>query len=338
MKKAAIILTVALLAVPIILLVGCGGTNTTKTTTSSPISVAGTTYRFIDRAMFLIFSQNSVKFTGDVTGSSRVYLDELIFKHFWAVILLALVALGIIYAANYRGVRGKLRGGSGVAVIAVCFFLLAGSTVWMVYDLKPKTSENTMESTPASSPTESQTATQPQSEPASQPVTTPAPSVETSQPQEEETEADAGSKESPWSYDSAQTTPYGVPIPYHGDSAWNVNDVGRVQTLQTPLGAETPSGIFVTMRITVWNHSSEEQEIQGLEREIELYDNAGRKYTVSDKAAYLENGYKYETIPPGTNVDRIAVFDTAPDAVGLVLRVHGWGYSDSEVLYIAMPI
>ena len=248
-----------------------------------------------------------------------IYLIVFVFKHFWAVIFLALVALGILYVANFRGIRGKLMGGSGVAVIVVCFFLLAGSTVWMVYDLKSTTSETQQEVETTQTPA-------------------PAPSVETSQPQEEETEADAGSKESPWSYDSAQKTPYGVPIPYHGDSAWNVNDVGRVQTLQTPLGAETPSGIFVTMRITVWNHSSEEQEIQGLGREIELYDNAGRKYTVSDKAAYLENGYKYETVPPGTNVDRIAVFDTAPDAVGLVLRVHGWGYSDSEVLYIAMPI
>ena len=72
-----------------------------------------------------------------------IYLIVFVFKHFWAVIFLAIVALGIIYAANYRGIRDRLRGGSGVAVIILCFFLLAGSTVWMVYDLKPTTTNKT---------------------------------------------------------------------------------------------------------------------------------------------------------------------------------------------------
>ena len=92
------------------------------------------------------------------------------------------------------------------------------------------------------------------------------------------------------------------------------------------------------MRITIWNNSSVEQEIEGLNREIKLYDSAGREYGLSDKAALLDGAYTYETISPGTHFARIAVFDTAPDAVGLVLRVHGWGFSDAEVLYISLPI
>jgi len=63
-----------------------------------------------------------------------------------------------------------------------------------------------------------------------------------------------------------------------------------------------------------------------------------REYSISNKGLFLDGAYKYEAIPPGTHVDRVAVFDTAQDAVGLVLRVHGWSYSDSEVLYIALPI
>ena len=100
-----------------------------------------------------------------------IYVVLFILQHFWAVIFLALVVFGIMYAANYRDIRGKLMGGSGVAVIVLCFFLLAGSTVWMVYDLKPAHIEVRVEEA------SEKTATPEEELPAAseQPSTTPAP-------------------------------------------------------------------------------------------------------------------------------------------------------------------
>lgn len=84
-----------------------------------------------------------------------VSLIIFILKHFWAVIFLALVVLAIIYAIDFRGIRSRLAGSPGVALLAICILAFVGSTVWMVFDLKSTPRESspqtdTATSTPAS--------------------------------------------------------------------------------------------------------------------------------------------------------------------------------------------
>lgn len=157
-------------------------------------------------------------------------------------------------------------------------------------------------------------------------------------PAETKPESKAGSKESPWSYDTAQSIPYGIPV---GDTGWNITNVQKASTLPSIFGdAIQANGVFITIDVTVTNYASTEQYLEGDSIiQLKLYDAQGREYTQSDKRVNLEGEpLLYEQLSPGVTVTRTAVFDVAPDASGFVLRVHGWGWSDDEALYIQTPL
>jgi hypothetical protein len=123
-----------------------------------------------------------------------------------------------------------------------------------------------------------------------------------------------------------------------GDCWWSISNVRKAPTIATALGEEQASGVFVLIDLNVENVSLKEQHTQDVGIETKLYDSAGREYIISDKSLGLDNALKYEAVPPGTNITRIAIFDVSPSATGFILRVHGWGFSDSEARYVSLGI
>ncbi len=70
--------------------------------------------------------------------AASLYLSIIILKHFWVVVFLSVPVLAIMYARNYLELRNKIRGWSGLAFLLLVLLMVAGSTVWMIYDVRPQ--------------------------------------------------------------------------------------------------------------------------------------------------------------------------------------------------------
>jgi len=122
------------------------------------------------------------------------------------------------------------------------------------------------------------------------------------------------------------------------DVEYQISNVGKEPSVAGPLGTEQASGVFVSMTVNIKNDSTKEQHIDDIGIGLKLYDGQGREYEQSARRSSIENPYSYESIAPGGSLARTALFDVSPDATGLVLRVHGWGYSNEETTYVKLNI
>lgn len=133
-----------------------------------------------------------------------------------------------------------------------------------------------------------------------------------------------------------QAVPVGETIEV-GDVAWTVTDVQRTRELKA--FGQRKTGNFVVVDLTFTNNANEPVTLDS--ESLALLDNQGRTHeTATDAEMYVPNNKSLflEQVNPGVTRQGRAIFDIAPDALGLILRAGDAKLFTDEKDYVDLGI